>query len=491
MDWFKLKMLKLSILSFVTISYYLDGSFVSALDNGLARTPPMGWISWVRFTCDINCAGSNKLNCISYELYERMARSMKDKGFVDLGYNYVNIDDCWSEFERDELTKRLVPHKERFRGNDGIKELASTLRELNVKLGIYGDCGTQTCAKYPAQLSKFDSLEGNFYKIDAETFYSWGIESFKFDGCYITPNKSEQICPGMSKALELNKKDNNKPILLTCEWPSYMATFRHPETIMPVDWDLVKRSCNLWRHFEDIYDSWLSVETIIDYCISMQDVILKYHGPGGWFDPDQIIVGGFGLSRDQARAHMVLWSIWSAPLFMSNDVEKLQPWEVELLQNRNLISVNQDQLGIWAQMVHEDGKAVWSMGKLQVFVKPTRPKQDTGSQLFCPDFVIAYLYRGSLGNSIKFSINIRQILLKSDKLIQEASNRQGHPEWAKKCLDRIIAIEPDSNKNIKGFHVKDLLDSLADSEQELSIDGYLTLVVNPTGIRVVKLTENV
>lgn len=28
---------------------------VEALNNGLARTPPMGWLSWERFKCQIDC----------------------------------------------------------------------------------------------------------------------------------------------------------------------------------------------------------------------------------------------------------------------------------------------------------------------------------------------------------------------------------------------------------------------------------------------------
>lgn len=34
-----------------------------ALDNGVMRTPPMGWLAWERFRCDINCENDPK-NCI-------------------------------------------------------------------------------------------------------------------------------------------------------------------------------------------------------------------------------------------------------------------------------------------------------------------------------------------------------------------------------------------------------------------------------------------
>ena len=34
-----------------------------ALDNGLARTPPMGWLSWERFRCNTDCKNDPD-NCI-------------------------------------------------------------------------------------------------------------------------------------------------------------------------------------------------------------------------------------------------------------------------------------------------------------------------------------------------------------------------------------------------------------------------------------------
>jgi len=34
-----------------------------SLDNGLARTPPMGWMAWERFRCNVNCKDDPD-NCI-------------------------------------------------------------------------------------------------------------------------------------------------------------------------------------------------------------------------------------------------------------------------------------------------------------------------------------------------------------------------------------------------------------------------------------------
>src|SRR5882762_3290794 len=115
---------------------------VYSLDNGLALKPPMGWLSWTRFLCNVDCK-KYPHNCINEQLYKDMADRMVADGYLKAGYEYVNIDDCWSEFERDNVTKRLVPNKERF--PNGMKALADYIHSKGLKLGIYGDVGPKTC----------------------------------------------------------------------------------------------------------------------------------------------------------------------------------------------------------------------------------------------------------------------------------------------------------------------------------------------------------
>ncbi|KAK6047957.1 hypothetical protein COOONC_14537, partial [Cooperia oncophora] len=92
----------------------------SSLDNGLARTPPMGWMSWTAFYCEIDC-DAHPDHCINEKLYKDMADRMAEDGFLAAGYNRVHIDDCWMEKERDE-SGRLSANRTRF--PSGIKELS-------------------------------------------------------------------------------------------------------------------------------------------------------------------------------------------------------------------------------------------------------------------------------------------------------------------------------------------------------------------------------
>src|SRR5581483_9369853 len=107
----------------------------------------------------------------------------------------------------------------------------------------------------------------------------------------------------------------------------------------------VANTCNLFRNFDDVSDSWKSILSIIDFYGDHNQEYIKYNGPGNWFDPDQLEIGNFGLSYHQSRAQMAMWAIWSSPLYMSNDLRDIAPDMKAILQNRKLIEVNQDSMG--------------------------------------------------------------------------------------------------------------------------------------------------
>ena len=84
----------------------------SGLENGLARTPPMGWLAWERFRCNTDCA-NDPHNCISERLFRQMADLIVAEGYQDVGYTYINVDDCWLAHTRDRRG-RLQVRKSKF-----------------------------------------------------------------------------------------------------------------------------------------------------------------------------------------------------------------------------------------------------------------------------------------------------------------------------------------------------------------------------------------
>ncbi|KAH7654057.1 Glycoside hydrolase family 27 protein [Dioscorea alata] len=99
------------------------------LNNGLALSPQMGWNSWNFFACNINEA-----------VIKETADALVSTGLADLGYNYVNIDDCWSSLLRN-AEGELVPDPKTF--PSGIKALADYIHGKGLKIGIYSDAGGQ------------------------------------------------------------------------------------------------------------------------------------------------------------------------------------------------------------------------------------------------------------------------------------------------------------------------------------------------------------
>ncbi|XP_006737754.1 alpha-galactosidase A [Leptonychotes weddellii] len=310
-----------------------------ALNNGLAVTPTMGWLHWERFMCNVDCQEEPD-SCISEKLFIQMAELMESDGWKDVGYEYLCIDDCWMAPKRDS-EGRLQADPKRF--PSGIRRLADYVHSKGLKLGIYADVGNKTCAGFPGSFGHYD--------IDAKTFADWGVDLLKFDGCYC--DSVEHLEKGYKRmSLALNR--TGRSIVYSCEWPLYMWPFRKP------NYTEIRQYCNHWRNFEDVYDSWQSVKSILAWTSSNQKRIVDVAGPGGWNDPDMLVIGNFGLSWDQQVTQMALWAIMAAPLLMSNDLREISPQAKALLQDKDVIAINQDPLGKQGYRLRkEDNIEVW------------------------------------------------------------------------------------------------------------------------------------
>ncbi|KAM9577701.1 alpha-galactosidase A [Trichechus inunguis] len=310
-----------------------------ALDNGLAMTPTMGWLHWERFMCNVDCKQEPN-SCVSEQLFMQMADLMVSDGWKDAGYQYLCIDDCWMAPTRDSKGK-LQADPERFPG--GIHRLANYVHSKGLKLGIYADVGQKTCAGYPGSFG--------YYDIDAKTFADWEVDLLKFDGCFC--DSVDHLADGYKNmSLALNR--TGRSIVYSCEWPLYMWPFYKP------NYTEIRQYCNHWRNFGDIFDSWQSIKGILDWTSYNQDTIVDVAGPGGWNDPDMLVIGNFGLSWDQQVTQMALWAIMAAPLLMSNDLRHISPQAKALLQDKDVIAINQDLLGKQGYLLRKEDKfEVW------------------------------------------------------------------------------------------------------------------------------------
>lgn len=99
---------------------------------------------------------------------------------------------------------------------------------------------------------------------------------------------------------------------------------------------------------------------------------------------------------------MALWSMWSAPLIMGNDLRILNEEDKSILLNKRLLAINRDSLGVWAQKVGQfEPKNDIDWGTFQAFVKPITPIDPNGSG--CPSFAVLYLSRRIIGREYPVS----------------------------------------------------------------------------------------
>lgn len=289
----------------------------------LSRTPPMGFNTWNTFGPDIDEA-----------TIKETADAMVAKGLVDAGYDYLVIDDCWSERERDPETDKIIPDHEKF--PNGMKVVSDYVHSKGLKFGMYSCAGVRTCADYPG------SFDHEF--LDAETFAEYGADFLKYDFCY-KPRTANG--PLLYKKMNMALKSCGREILFSaCNWGCDEVN----------TW-IRSAGAQMYRSTGDIFDNFNSMRDIF---ISQLDNF-AYSAPGCFNDIDMLTVGMFGkgnVGRDDEmtdevykqfctyyKTEFALWCMVSAPLMLGGDIRKLDGEMLKLVTNKNLIRINQDEEG--------------------------------------------------------------------------------------------------------------------------------------------------
>ena len=97
--------------------------------------PPMGWNSWNTFGHEIN-----------EQIVMETSDKMVSEGYLAAGYEYLIIDDCWSERRRGADGKI---HADKTKFPHGMKYVADYVHSKGLKFGMYSCAGLMTCACYP------------------------------------------------------------------------------------------------------------------------------------------------------------------------------------------------------------------------------------------------------------------------------------------------------------------------------------------------------
>lgn len=278
----------------------------------IAERPPMGFNTWNTFGKDIN-----------EELIKEITDAFVEKGLKEAGYEYIVVDDCWSEKERDPITHKIVADKKRF--PSGMKALGDYIHSRGLKFGMYSCSGVRTCGGYPGSFGYEFS--------DARDFASYGADLLKYDFCFRPGDvESKLLYKRMGMALRATGRDI---VFSVCT-----GGMDHPER-----W---ARSVggHMYRSTLDISDSFESFKNI---AIS-QGQNLCYTAQGCFNDLDMLTVGMYGngnvgeggCTDIEYTTQFCLWCLFGTPLMLGCDVRNMSRSLLELVTNKKLIEVNQD-----------------------------------------------------------------------------------------------------------------------------------------------------
>lgn len=332
------------------------GEIELVVGDTLALTPPMGWNSW-----------NVHATTVDADVVVRAAKSLVETGMADMGYGYVNIDDCWHAAARlSDGTPASDPRK----FPDGVRGVAEEVHALGLKLGIYSDAAHLTCA---------GCFGGYGYEdIDALTYASWGVDLLKYDYCY-APRGADEARRRYRMMAEALERSGRSIAFSVCEWG-----FRRP-------WDWASGlGASMWRTTPDIFDNFGWTPFGIRFIARRNLRLADHAGPGHWNDPDMLVIGNRGkglatgvvrlpnqlrrplagrrvwtfggLNDTQAHSHMSLWAMMAAPLLASHDLSNSSEFDLALLTNPEILAIDQDPLGAQGRLVPSQ-TGVWQIVK--------------------------------------------------------------------------------------------------------------------------------
>jgi alpha-galactosidase len=287
-------------------------------DNGLARTPIMGWNSYNKF--------AGKIDDITVRA---IADAMVASGMKDVGYTYINIDESWAG-PRDAQGNP--------RGNlkfPNMKALADYVHSKGLKIGLYSSPGPISCAGYPGSYGHEEQ--------DARTYAAWGYDLFKYDWCSAGSIYKDSDMQAVYQKMGDALLKAGRPIVYSlCQYGR--------EDVW--NWG-TKVGGNLWRTTGDIANNWPKVAEN-----GFKQLSITPGQAGHWNDPDILEIGNGALTPDEDRAHMSLWSLVAAPLLAGNDLRSMSDETKSVLMNTEVIAINQDPAAKPFKKISEQGSQV-------------------------------------------------------------------------------------------------------------------------------------
>jgi alpha-galactosidase len=319
----------------------------------LALTPHMGWNSWYIWE-----------NHVTDKIIRDAADAMVSSGLIYHGYTYVNVDDCWAVnpgSQDPSLGGQPRDAQGRVNANSrfpDMRALTDYIHAKGLKAGIYTSPGPTTCAGHVGAYQHEAA--------DVERFVEWGFDFLKYDWCsygnIVKGNALEELQKPYRLISDLLKQQPRDLVLNLCQYG------------MGHVWEWgAQVGGQSWRTAGDLGQTYEGIATALfrdGFAVYADYQLDKFGGPGGWNDPDYLLLGYLSnwkgqtaptpLTPDEQYTHVSLWCLLAAPLIFSGDMTRLDEFTLSLLTNDEVIEVDQDPLGKPGRRVSEKADAeVW------------------------------------------------------------------------------------------------------------------------------------
>jgi len=179
------------------------------------------------------------------------------------------------------------------------------------------------------------------------------------------------------------------------------------------------KAADSWRVSADIHNNFKEIQNIID----LNAHLWQYASPGHYNDMDMLQVGR-GMSYDEDKTHFSMWCMLTSPLMISCDLQHISQPSKEILTNKELIAIDQDNGFKQARrLIQQAG------GNIDVWVKPLGKigKQKAIAVMNRADSTVSYKLSAAL-IGLKLDQKVRDLWEHKDRgAIQELGNLQLPP----------------------------------------------------------------
>jgi alpha-galactosidase len=335
-----------------------------ASSASFAQRPYMGWSSW---------------SSMRSKPTEAKVKAEVDALFAahlpELGYRYINIDAGWT----DGYDEHGIPKPNLTAFPSGMEALADYLHSRGLRFGLYLGpgirpnlyeanpviAGTDIHIQQITDKSLPGSTLNGSYKIDftkpaarlyidsiVEQFARWKVDFIKYDfvgpGGGNRPADNREEVRVWHEAIARVTQRTGRPIWF--ELSNWLSIDQA---------SLWRANANGWRIEDDIecYACGHSNDPSIQGNLTewskvagrLSDVRpwIPYAKPGGWNDLDSLELGNGardGITPDERQSMFILWAISCAPLYLGADLTQMDPGDLQLISNRDIIAI--DQRGI-------------------------------------------------------------------------------------------------------------------------------------------------